>query len=331
MNRLTVPLAVLSLATMATAARPARADDAAPAPPLHAIGAITVGGTAEAPLGAALRAAANEGLAAGGAALVPPDTVGRLLGAVPELASCATADCHTRLASAVGAVRLVTIAVDAKGELYALTITLLDSRGRALRRRVDECVACAVPELQERVTHAVRDALAAGGDDSVQVTIDARPAASELEVDGTRRGATPWQGELVAGPHRVTATDAAGASIAQEIFVEAIPDQRFVLAIPRRDGHRRWGSLTYVVAGAGVATILGGAVLLSKDGDGTCDAAGTCPREYETTAGGALTIGAGVALLGAAGWMYWRDRRGERSLTIAPTATGAAARLSITF
>src|SRR5690348_12621939 len=102
----------------------ARADEKAP--PTHAIGAITVGGSAEPALSGALRSAATEGLTAGGAALVPPESVAKLLGAVPELASCATADCHTRLASAVGAARLVTIAVDAKGELYALTIAVVD-------------------------------------------------------------------------------------------------------------------------------------------------------------------------------------------------------------
>ena len=308
------------------------AAETAPAPPTYAIGAITVGGSAEAPLGPALRSAATEGLTAGGAALVPPESVTRLLGAVPELATCATPDCHTRLASAVGAARLVTIAVDAKGELYALTIAVVDGRGRALRRRTDECVACAVPELQERVTAAVRDAVSAAADDSVPVTIEARPAAVQITVDGTDRGPSPWKGELIAGPHETTAADATGASISQQVFVEAAPSQRFVLDIPgRRGGERRWGKLTWIAAGTGGAALLGGIVLLSLDGNGTCDVDGTCARQYETTAGGALAITAGVALAGAAGWMYWRDHRGERSLTVAPTTTGATATFSTRF
>ena len=209
---------------------------------------------------------------------------------------------------------------------------LLDSRGRALRRRTDECVACAVPELQERVTAAIRDAISAIADDTVTVTIETTPPAAQLVVDGGDRGPTPWRGELIAGPHQATATDDAGASIAQELFVEAIPDQRFALVIPRRDGgRRRWGRLTYVAAGAGAATIVGGILLLGLDGDGSCDAAGSCPRQYETTAGGVLTVGAGVALLGAAGWMYWQDRGGERSLTIAPTAAGVSASYATRF
>lgn len=294
----------------------------------HAVGAITVGGSAEAPLGAALRAAANEGLAGSGAALVPAKTVASILGAVPELASCATADCHTRLASAINAARLVTIAVDAKGELYALTIAVVDPRGRALRRRTDECVACAVPELQERVTGAVRDAVSAAADDTVAVTVDARPAATSIVVDDTDRGPSPWQGELTAGPHQAAAIDGIGASITQEIFVEAAPDQRFVLDIPRPRGRRTWGNLTWITAGAGGAAVLGSIVLFSLDGDGTCDVAGTCARTYETTAGGALTLTAGVALLGAAGWMYWRDHSGERSVTVAPSSGGASVQYS---
>lgn len=312
------------------AARTASADNPEQ-PPQHAIGAITVGGSAEAPLGAALRAAATEGLTAGGAALVPPDTVARVITAVPELATCDSADCHTRLANSVGATRLVTIAVDAKGELYTLTISLVDSRGRALRRRTDECIACAVPELQERVTGAVRDAVTAAVDDTVAVTVDTTPTAAQLVIDGTERGATPWTGELVAGPHAATATDAGGASIRQEIFVEAKPDQRFALAIPGASDRRRWGNLTYAAGAGGAVALLGGIFLLSLDGDGTCNVTGTCPKVYETTAGGLLTITAGAALLGTAGWMYWRDHKQERSLTVAATPTGVSATYSTRF
>ena len=325
-----VGVSLLASILTASHASPAAADTTPP-PALHAIGAITVGGSAPAPLGAALRSAATDGLTAGGAALVPPDTVGRLLTAVPELASCDTADCHTRLASAVGASRLVTIAVDAKGELYTLAISLVDGKGRALRRRTDECIACAVPELQERVTAAVRDAITATVDDTVAIVVDARPAATRLVIDGAERGATPWRGELVAGPHDATATDARGASIRQEIFVEARPDQHITLDIPGGSDRRRWGNLTYAAGGAGAVALLGGVFLLSLDGNGTCDVTGTCPRTYETTAGGLLTITAGVALLGTAGWMYWQDTRQERSLTVAATPAGVAATYAGTF
>jgi hypothetical protein len=325
-------IGVLSITTtLGSSIAVADTPPAPPVPELHAIGAITVGGSAPAPLGGALRSAATEGLTAGGAALVPPDTVSRLLGAVPELASCDTAECRTRLANSVGASRLVTIGVDAKGELYTLTISLVDAQGRALRRRTDECIACAVPELEERVTVAVRDAVTAQVDDTVAVIVDATPPATSLVIDGSERGATPWKGELVAGPHDATATDAAGASIRQEIFVEARPDQTFTLAIPGGRERRRWGNLTYAAGGSGAVALLGGIFLLSLDGNGTCDVAGTCPRTYETTAGGVLTIGAGLALLGTAGWMYWQDRRQERSLTVAATPGGAAATFRATF
>lgn len=308
----------------ATGTAPAAADQSE-APPLHAIGAITVGGDAPAPLGTALRSAATDGLTAGGAALVPPDTVIRLLTAVPELASCDTADCHKRLANSVGAIRLVTIAVQAQGEVYTLAISLVDADGRALRRRTDECIACAVPELQERVTAAVRDAITATVDDTVQIVVDAKPAATSLVIDGSERGATPWVGELVAGPHDATATDATGASIRQQIFVEARPDQTITLAIPGGSDRRRWGNLTYAAGAGGAVFLLGGVFLLSMDGDGTCDVQGTCPTIRETTAPGILAITAGVALLGTAGWMYWQDHRQERSLTVAATPTGVSA------
>src|SRR5690349_12305010 len=76
--------ATLAIGTATFDVRTARADSPAPPPPLHAIGAITVGGSAEAALGPALRSAATDGLTAGGAALVPPDTVARVISAVPE-------------------------------------------------------------------------------------------------------------------------------------------------------------------------------------------------------------------------------------------------------
>jgi hypothetical protein len=187
-----------------------------------------------------------------------------------------------------------------------------------------------VPELQEKVTAAVRDAITATVDDTVAVVVDASAPAT-LEIDGSERGQTPWKGELVAGPHDATATDAGGASIRQQIFVEARPDQSFTLAIPGGGGRRQWGKLTYVAGGTGAVALVGGIVLLSMDGGGTCSVDGTCPKVYETTAGGVLTIGAGLALLGAAGWMYWKDHKQERSLTVALTPGGAAATYSAHF
>ncbi len=293
--------------------------------PSHAVGGIAVTGNADAGLGLAVRSAAEAGLA-GSTLHVSAPAVAKILGAVPDLAGCTDAACLTRFAAAAGADRVVAVEVAAKGELHQLTVLVADTTGRALRRRQDDCIACAVPEIQEKITELVRAAVTAGADDTIAVEVGSTPAGAALTVDGTDRGPTPWRGELTAGAHDVMVTDPDGRAIREQIFVDAAGDGRFSVIIPEVTSvPRRWGTLRWVAAGTGGAALITGIVLLGKDGDGTCDEP-VCPERYESTATGVLFVGTGLALGAAAGWMIWQDREhGHPTLAITPTAGGISA------
>lgn len=317
-----VPAAALA-AVVVVGARGARADEPRAT---YAVGGIAIAGDADAPLAGALRTAATGGLT-GTPAQVAPDVVARLLASVPDLATCTTADCLTRFAASSSATRVVALDVEIEGELYHLRVKVTDASGRAVRVREDECIACAVPEVQEKVSALVNGAVTAATDDVVAVEITTTPPGAELTIDGVARGRTPWRGELPAGPHQVVVRDDDGHALDDQLVVEAGGGGAIALTIPGAGPKpRRWGALRWVAAGTGGALAITGVVLLAKDGDGTCGQP-SCPERWETTAGGIGLLSAGVVVGAAAGWMIWQDHRGaERpSFALLPTDGGLAA------
>lgn len=314
-----------TLAIAAAIAGAAPRADADPKVPAHAIGGIEITGSAHASLGPALRQNAEDGLT--GATLhVAADASRKLLGAVPELESCIKPDCLARFATAIGAERVVAIRVESNGELYNLRVEVTDASGRAVRRRQDACVACAVPDLQDKVTALVRTAVAPGEDDTVEVHIAAHTSDAALMVDEVARGRGTWRGKLVAGLHRVVVTEVDGRSATKSIFVAVDGDHRFDVAVPAlHTPVRTWGSWRWAAAATSGVAIVAGVVLLAKDGDGSCGEE-ACPENYELTLPGVISLGTGVAIGAAAGWMFWRDSRAKRpAIALVPTADGVTA------
>ena len=317
-------LALVSLAlaglTSSAAADQVAAPDAADARAAHVVGPIVLEGSGEVPpqFVDKVRAEAQAALESSDLRTVPRDAAGAILRTIPELATCASRECIARLALATAAGRILTTRIAVTGELYDITVELVDDQGRALRRRATRCVACTLDDAIARTAGAVRDLAASAQDDEVPVTIRSTPADAGVTIDGTWVGATPWAGALVAGPHHVLVSG--DRTVVRDLFVEAGASVQLAIAIARP---RRFGWLGYGTAGAGVAAVATGAVLLARDGDPTCDQP-TCPRLYETTALGWTVTAAGVAALGAAGWMIWHDHRAHHAALV-PTEHGAAA------
>lgn len=241
------------------------------------------------------------------------------------IATCVSAACLRDAAAAAGAERVLAVSVVVTGgeqDQYAITVTIADAEGRALRRRSKGCPTCAVLDATDHVTALVGEAIGAVVDDAVAVTVTTRPVAAPITIDGAEAGRSPWSGSLPAGPHRVAA-----GSVERDLFVEATGQPQAVeLTLPVVASHRRrFGVITYATAGVGVAALAFGAVMIGKDGDPTCDHP-SCPEVYDTATVGWIGAGLGVAALGAAGYMFWNDRRAERPvLAVVPTAGGAAA------
>jgi hypothetical protein len=242
----------------------------------------------------------------------------------PAPGACVTPECAAAILGERGLTRgvLVAITITGDGHNFAMTASMVDDHGRMVRRRSQNCDNCAVAEATAKLSGMMSDLLDAASDDLVAVEITTTPIAAPIAIDGGAAAPTPWSGMLTAGPHQVVA-----GAISRDLFV-AISEQpvREQIEVPVRvPTRRRFGVATYAVAGAGVVAIATGAYLIATDGDPTC-AHPTCPMVKDSALGGAFTAGLGIALLGAAGAMYWLDHRPIHPvLVVAPTAEGAAA------
>lgn len=300
-----IPSRAMGLRLAAIAAVLACASTALAAPPL--VG-VAVEGAPTVEFAAALATAAAKGA---GDRTVPVPT-------------CVTATCAHDLLTARGASEGVAVSVIITGEFhdqFAIRATLVDVDGHVLRRRVEECPTCTVVEVTDKINATVSELIAADDHDTVDVAV-ATPRPVALTVDGVAAGTTPFVGKLLAGPH---VFEIAGER--RELFVESTGEPlRIELGMapgPRRP-RGRIKPLTYAAAGAGVALIATGAYLVSIDGDPTCPHP-SCPEERASAGLGWTTIGLGVASLGAAGYLYWRDRQAAPAVVVAPTSEGVAA------
>lgn len=312
---LSAPMRVVRLAMLFALLDIARADAGAP-PQAVAIGGVEVTGTmVTEPVTAAVTDAVRTGL---GIPNPGPKA--------PAVSSCVTAACLTAAAAAASADRVAAVTVERTSELeFTITVVIADAQGRALRRRSAPCDGCAVVDATDKITLLVSEAANAVTDDSVAVEVATTPVPGPIAIDGVDRGRAPWSGSLPAGSHRFTS-----GTVEKELFVEATGATLQVeLALPIAPGGggggRRFGVLTYAAAGAGALALGTGVVLLARDGGQTCDHP-SCPEVYDTATLGWIGVGAGVIGLGAAGYMFWSDRRAERPVIgVVPTDGGAAA------
>ncbi len=313
-----VGLALAGAATSAAAEPAAPAGDARPG---HAIGPIVLDGSGEVPpqLLDKLRTEAQAALDGTDARAVPRDAVVAILRSIPELATCATRDCVARFALATAAQRIVTTRLVVTGELFEIAVELVDDHGRPLRRRSTRCVACTLNEAIGKTATAIKVLLGDEHDDDVPVAIRSRPSEATVTVDGAARGSTPWAGAMIAGPHQLTIVGP--RTVVEDLFIEAGAPVQLAIDV---DLPPRFGGLSYGLAGVGAAAVIGGVVLLTMDGGGTC-AQPTCPEVYETSAPGWGLTAVGAVALGAAGWMWWHDRHGGHGAAVVPTDGGVAA------
>ena len=186
-------------------------------------------------------------------------------------------------------------------------------------------MACTLNDAAGKTTTAIKVLLGDERDDEVPVAIRSRPSGATVTVDDTALGTTPWVGSLVAGPHQLTV--AGRRAVVRALFVEAGAPVQLTLDV---DGPRRFGALGYGLAGLGAAAVIGGVVLLTMDGDGTCGQP-SCPDVYETSAAGWGLTAVGAVALGAGGWMWWHDRRAGRAAAVVPTDGGVAALVGGSF
>lgn len=243
--------------------------------------------------------------------------------------TCATPQCAATVLTGLGAPRGLVVTIAVSGEFhdrFAVAATVVDDQGRALRRRREDCATCTMAEAAAKAGAVVTATLDAADDDPVAVAITTTPVAAAVAIDGGAPVPTPWSGTLTAGPHTLVA-----GTTTQAVFVEASAETvalEVTVAVKARP-RSLLRYAPYALAGGGAIAIAGGVYLIAVDGDPTC-AHPTCPEVRDTGTGGWLLTGVGVVALGAAGYLYWRDRHADRPmLAVVPTLDGGAAALAV--
>lgn len=323
-----------SLATTATA----RADEGT-----VAILGLELTGDAAPELAPQLLRSLRGGLSTVGAKVVSLDDVQSALERHIELAGCVSTTCLRRLGELVKAQRFVRARVEATGAEYLLDIELLSPNAEdgVVRRLEKACTICTITELNELTSQAAHELLAAR-DEAVSVVIATTPAGAALEIDGKKVGRTPWRGSLATGSHAVVARaegraivertiEVAGGSATPREYELVLPDLARPVSGPEEPAGR-FGAWKWVTAGGSLVLIAGGVTAVAIDSRKTCDDA-TCPEQYRTLLGGAITIAVGVGLGAVSGTMFWDDAqaRNRPSLSVAPTRGGAVAGMSFQF
>ena len=302
---------LLILLGILCAVTPAHADETAP---LYAVVAIEVSGDADPTLRAQVQAGLERGVNEAGADLLGYDDVQKALAGKAALIGCTSKTCLASIAEVVGTTQMLQVRIAATGANYDVELTLLDPSG-PVRRRTGSCTVCTVADLSELTATRVLDLLTAAADAPLPVEIATQPAGASLTipgVDGAQEA--PWSGEMPPGTHVIEATKPGYQTAREEItVVDDGSEQRFQLNLTpelTRSPRRTFGWIKWATGGAALAAVVTGVVLIGLDGNPTCSASNaTCPREYATGTAGAVIGVVGLAGAGAAGWMFWSDRR----------------------
>lgn len=341
--------AIALLVALALAAGPVAAAPATNAAPASARDAvlvlpIAVGGVSDGHLARSLEERVASGLRRGGFTPVDADIV---RARVP--AGACDAACLKGAVAGTGARWAVRADVAVEGRDYSVRLVLLDpGTGAAVVTRDETCEICGHEELGERVgdlASGLQRELAATATPPPRLRVLTRPEGSTVTVDGATVGVTPIDLAVDAGEHdivierpgfiahrrRIVAADGRTETIADELG--AIPPPPSTAAPRRRLAPIGWAAL-----GAGLAAVVGGAVLVAVDerpikrdcSGENVDVEGHCKWRRDTLAGGATLLTLGVAALVAGAVVLVLDRRrapaAPRRAQVRPHAGGLLVR-----
>lgn len=255
-----------------------------------------------------------------GHAFVDLDQVARIVASDPDLAGCLTTECIDRLSQAAGASELLRVHIAANGNSYEIDIELLaaGAEGGLAGRLQESCSVCTVEELAVVAGAATSKLLLNRDSGTVPVEITCDPPGAEIYAGDVLLGTAPYRGALPAGRHRLVAKLDGYTSAFKVVDLDpAISPHAFELTLTPTgildsdSNSRPFKVWKWAAAGGAAASLVAGAVLMSMDGDQSCDAqGGSCPMVYDTRGAGFGSLAVGLLAGGASAWMFVKDRRG---------------------
>jgi hypothetical protein len=299
--------------------------------PRVAILELNITGDAEPEVRIQLDKSLSGGLYAAGFDVVPRADVTAKLRKTPQLVGCVTTTCLEQLENIVGATEnivgateFVRARVDTSGASYAIELELLGaaSPDGIIGRAEASCPVCTLGEVNDAMSRAALKLRER--DTKVSVRVVSEPTGATIALGETLLGVTPLEVKLPRGTHTLRATlpgydpseqtldvsDGKGREVSLRLV--APPGKQPDVVPPLVPVEKRsYRVLKWATAGAALASLVAGVVLISLDGDPTtCDVPGAPCREVWSTmgAGVGLTL-VGVGLGVTAGWMFLQDAR----------------------
>lgn len=204
---------------------------------------------------------------------------------------------------------------------YTLDWVASDPRLDAPLTRTATCELCSVVEVEEQIAADVGllcSRLAGLDAEPGRVRVSTEPSGAVVQIDGRRRGRTPWVGEVPAGEHdvRVHARGYSPQVRTLQIVGGGIEEvEHFELMARPTAARPAWPGWTTL--GLGVALGLAGSALIAvhgKEWQGRCtgddvDASGNCRYVWATRPLGIGLAAAGAAAFaGGVGLIVWSQR-----------------------
>ncbi len=275
-------------------------------------------------MSARLRARLEQGLAATGLIMMPEERIKAAL--TGSGGSCATALCRKALGQKLGCDYLVggLIRGEARSYTFELWIARADS-GEVAATLMETCDICGQQKVFTR-TELVASQLAArmerGQKTPARVLVQSDPPGARVRVGDEDRGSTPVALSLPPGKHDITLELADHIPAAIQVDAQAGMEVRRRVTLIPAGGSGTTRMLGWAAAGAGVAALAAGIVLMIIDGNGVgCTGdevtigatTRPCPERYETMAAGAVLAGLGGVALAGGGTLLYLDRRARSS------------------
>jgi hypothetical protein len=248
---------------------------------------------------------------------------------------------------------------------YAITLTVLGADDATLASPTDQCKACSIAQVGDRIDALVKQATEGLAPKeppppvAASVSVRTEPLGARVVVDGAELGLTPQAIELPPGEHTVAVDKPGFVAQQKTITVEPGTPQELVITLaaapPAGKGKRGrakakdkdQGPSTSTTAGRGLK--IGGAVMLGLGVAGVAtgvamilidedpipsrcsgtdvDFRGVCRYRYDTLLGGIVGVAAGAVGIGGGLAMMIKGRQ----LAVRARASKQAASLSLTL